>query len=381
MKFLHTGDLHIGKMLNEFSLLADQEYFLKQIITIAKEKKVDAIAIAGDIYDRSIPSTESVSLLNRFLVELFLEKIKVLMISGNHDSSERISFAGDILEKQELYIAGDLYSEEADPKPKCITLNDEFGTIDFVLLPFVKPATVGAASSREAVKILLERAETTAGRKVLVTHFFVTDGDRLPELSDSETSVHVGGLDNVEAALFSGYDYTALGHIHKPQQIGTRPVYYAGTPMKYSFSECFQTKSIQLVTMEEKGKLSVEKIPLRYLHDLRKIKGKLEELIAPEIVAAGDCEDYIQAILTDEEELIDPMGTLRSVYPNVMQILYDKNELSDSDFASNLTIRKASILELFQEFYEDIRGIELPQDRAVIVEALAKEAQEGGTCS
>ena len=376
MKFLHTGDLHLGKTLNEFSLLADQEFFLEQIITMAKENAVDAVILAGDIYDRSIPSTDAVLLLDRFLVALTSAKIKVLMISGNHDSAERVSFVGNILEKQGLFIAGSLEDFTECKKPKCVRLEDAYGEVAFVLLPFIRPATVGAQTSREAVQLLLEGMELPCERKVLVTHFFVTDGDRLPELSDSETSVHVGGLDQVEAALFADFDYTALGHIHKPQQIGSKPVYYAGTPMKYSFSEVHQTKSIQLITMEEKGKVTVQKIPFKLHHDLRKIKGKLEELISPEIVAAGNNEDFLQVMLTDEEELIDPMGTLRSVYPNVCQIFYEKNEMTGTLGEPTLSVRNASILELFEEFYLSVRGSELPRERALLVELLAKEAQE-----
>ena len=373
MKFLHTGDLHIGKSLNEFSLLEDQAFFLDQIIEITMQQKVDAVVLAGDIYDRSIPSTEAVSLLDRFLVNLAEKNIKVLMISGNHDSSERVSFAGDILDKQGIYIAGSI-----EEQPKTVTLKDTFGTIDFVLLPFVRPANVGTTNSREAVFKLLSNASTQSERKVLVTHFFVTDQDRLPELSDSETTVHVGGLDHVEASLFTGYDYTALGHIHKPQQIGDRPVYYAGTPMKYSFSEVHQTKSVQIVTFNEPGNLSVEKMEIPLLHDFRKIKGKLEELIAPETVSLADPQGYLQVTLTDEDELIDPMGTLRSVYPNVCQILFEKNDLSEREIEFEAKVRNASIPELFAEFYEYVRGSELPEDRKDLIRILEKEAQEGG---
>jgi len=372
MKFLHTGDLHIGKSLNEFSLLEDQAFFLNQIIELSMKQQVDAVILAGDIYDRSIPSTEAVSLLDHFLVELTKKKIKVLMISGNHDSSERVSFAGDILEKQQVYIAGCI-----EEQPKCIPLEDAYGTIDFVLLPFVRPANVGTSNSREAVQKLLSNVKTQSERKVLVTHYFVTDHDRLPELSDSETTVHVGGIDNVEASLFDGYDYTALGHIHKPQQIGNKPIYYAGTPMKYSFSEVYQTKTVQVVTMKEPGNLTVEVIPIPLLHDFRKIKGKLEELISPEIVAMSDPTDYLQVTLTDEDELIDPMGTLRSVYPNVCQILFEKNDLSTQEKEFEALIRNASIPELFSEFYEYVRGSKLPEDREELIRILEKEALEG----
>ena len=218
MKFLHTSDLHIGKNVNGFSMLEDQKHILEQMKQIAMEEKVDAVVVAGDIYDRAIPSTEAVELLDDFLTSLLAEKIPVLMISGNHDSGERVAFADRILEKQGLYIAG---GDEGDVKR--VTFEDEYGMVDFVCLPFVKPAVVGAKSSAEAVENILSGVPMTLDlrtRHVLVTHFFVTgESGEAPELSDSETKVNVGGLDNVPASLFGMFDYVALGHIHKPMNI------------------------------------------------------------------------------------------------------------------------------------------------------------------
>lgn len=382
MKFLHTGDLHIGKVLHEMSLLEDQKHILQEIVQIAEQEKVDAVVIAGDIYDRSIPAVEGVSLLDNFLTQLSQKGIAVLLISGNHDSGERLSFMDSVLKKQHIYIAGDAGGELTR-----VDFSGQEETVTFVLLPFVKPAQVGAKNSDEAVRLILER-EGLAGentekghRFVLVTHFFVTDAGREPELSDSESPVHVGGIDNVEADAFSFFDYVALGHIHKPQQIGERAVYYAGTPLKYSFSEVLQEKSVILAELRD-GQTTVRRRVLHPLRDMRKIKGRLADLMQPEITAQADKEDYIQAVLTDTEELIDPIGTLRSVYPNILQIILEKNERqSETSEKRAEAVRQKSMEELFSEFYVLLRGEEPDEERmSEVRQALdaAREAEEQG---
>lgn len=376
MKFIHTADLHIGKVINDVSMLEDQRHILHQILETARSRKVDALVLAGDIYDRAIPPAEAVVILGDFLQETVDAGIRVLLISGNHDSPERIGFAGEILEKQGVSIAG-VYQGEL----KQVRLKDEYGEVTFVLMPFVKPAQAGAKTSSEAVAKMLEplrngKMNTKNQRNVLVTHYFVTNQGQEPELSDGETTIHVGGLDNVEVSLFEGFDYVALGHIHKPQQIGDRPVYYAGASLGYSFSEAGQTKYVNLVELGKKGQVSVEKIPLTPRHELRKIRGKIAELMKPEIVAAADCMDYIQAELTDEEELIDPIGTLRTVYPNIMQMILAKNEKrAGGEYAVRLEERKKSIPELFRGFYTMIRGEEPDERRMALIEDVAKEAE------
>ncbi len=364
MKFLHTGDLHIGKVLHEMSLLEDQKYILKEIVKIAEQEKVDAVVVAGDVYDRSIPAVEAVSLLDEFLTDLSERNIVVLIISGNHDSGERLSFMNTVLEKQKIFITGN--STENLSK---IEWKKDGEQITFVLFPFIKPAQVGAKSSDEAVRLVLEREGLSGENKekdhkyVLITHFFVTDGGKTPELSDSESPVHVGGIDNVEASAFSFFDYVALGHIHKPQKIGEREVYYAGTPLKYSFSEAAQEKSVVLVEIG-KEEQSVKRIPLKPLRDMRKIRGSLQELMKPEITALADTNDYIQAVLTDKEELIDPIGTLRNVYPNVMQIILEKNEVKTKTTTNRAEqISQKSALELFEEFFELLRGEKMDEAR------------------
>lgn len=366
MKFLHTADLHIGKVLHEMSLLQDQQYVLAQIAELAQKEKVDAVVIAGDVYDRSIPSVEAVALLDSFLTQLSEQNITVLMISGNHDSGERLSFMDTILKRQKIYIAG-----EADRTLQRVDFKEGEETVTFVLLPFLKPSLVKAGNSEEAVRTILER-EGFYGKElqpkdehhkyVLVTHFFVTGGSQEPELSDSETTVNIGGIDKVDASLFSCFDYVALGHIHKRQKIGDGQVYYAGTPLKYSFSEALQEKSVYLVDTK-KTPVSVTAVPLSPLHDMRKIKGRLLELTSKEVREAADAEDYIQAVITDKEELIDPMGTLRSVYPNAMQLIVEKGEKTDQTAYRAENVRRKTTLELFEEFYRLLREEDLDEDR------------------
>lgn len=380
MKFLHTGDLHIGKKIFEQSLLEDQKVILDQIEKIAYANEVDAVLIAGDVYDRSVPSTEAVKLLDDFLTRLVDRGIKVIMISGNHDSPERVAFADRILEKKGLYIAG-TYRDCL----KTVTLTDDYGPVEIVCMPFVKPAQVNATNSAEAVEKMLTtdqqekaaKAVPSPTRSVLITHYFVVgDGGEAPELSDSESDINVGGLDSVPAGLFHDFDYVALGHIHKPQKIGKGEIYYAGSPLKYSFSEAKGSKSVNLVTLKAPGEVEVERIALTPLHEMRCITGKLDELMKTGLLEQSQTEreDYIQATLTDTEELIDPIGSLRSVYPNTLQIILAKNkEQNLTEYESSIQSVKKSTEELFSEFYEMIKGEPLDDKRREIV----REAAEG----
>lgn len=372
MKFLHTADLHIGKTVNGFSMLEDQRHILRQMLELAVKQKVQAVVIAGDVYDRSIPTAEAVGVLDEFLTACGREEIRVLCIAGNHDSPERISFAEGILKKQGIYLAGS-FSRAL----RHVRLEDAYGEVDFTLLPYVKPALAKAGSSMEAVAGLLredgalQKEGGFRGRRVLVTHFFVTDAGRPPELSDSETTVNVGGLDQVEAALFADYDYVALGHIHKPQKIGSHAVYFAGSPLKYSFSEWQQEKSVNLVEMNSDG-VEVKKLPLTPLREMRVIQGRLEELVSSEVAALADKNAYVQARLTDETELIDPMGTLRTVYPNLMQLVFCRKERQDGmeknmEYQTRITGSRKSTPELFEDFYRVVREEEMDEERRKIV--------------
>ena len=392
MRFLHISDIHIGKVVNDFSMLEDQQFILEQIAGIAQANAVDAVVIAGDVYDRAIPSGEAVTLFDKFLTRLSAQGIQVLIISGNHDSPERLSFGKQLFSRQGIHIAGvpeghPMTVEFQELAPGSVRKQI---TTQFVLLPFMKPAQMDASTSEDAVKKALERywaEEKTSGKKrknrVLVTHFFVTDSGREPELSDSETTVHVGGLDNVDASLFDGFDYTALGHIHKPQQVGQHPVWYAGSPLKYSFGEAKQEKCVILVSMGEKGLLEVQTILLRPMREMRRIYGSLNELLEAGWEDQGK-EDYIQANLSDKGELIDPIGTLRSVYPNVMQIVrnVEGQGIDCAGFETSQSrhlAEKKDMLALFESFYLEIKGEELSEDGKRIVESLVKEleGQEG----
>lgn len=391
MKFLHTGDWHLGKRLYEVSLIEEQKDVLKQIAMLAKKEQVDAVVIAGDIYDRPIPPAEAVELLDGFLTGMVQAEIPVILISGNHDSPERVAFGEQILGRQGVHIAGPY-----EGHLKIVTLQDAYGPVEFVCMPFVKPAVLGCGSNADAVQKMLEPPSDsgqsrelppeqdtgeTASRRVLVTHYFVTgEGGAVPELSESETDVNVGGLDSVSAALFRGFSYVALGHIHKPQRLG-EGIFYAGSPLKYSFSEARTTKTVQLVTLDATGHSQVQQIPLAPLRDVRCIKGRLEELIqnVEQRMQEAGCnrEDYLQVTLTDLEELMDPISTLRSVYPNVLQILMEKNLVTREDgYISELPTARKSTEQLFGEFYQLLREEELDEKRREVVKQAAEEAEQ-----
>lgn len=381
MRFLHIADLHIGKIVNDFSMLEDQKFILEQIAGMAKANQADMVVIAGDVYDRAIPPAEAVTLFDRFLNELSEAGIQVAMISGNHDSPERLCFGESFLRKQGLHIAGvqkDGLCRVNFSEPECET--------EFLLLPFVKPAQLEVRTSSEAVELLLDKYwqetsdKTAPGKnRILVTHFFVTNGGKEPELSDSETTVHVGGLDNVDVSLFQGFDYVALGHIHKPQQIGTYPVWYAGAPLKYSFGEVNQTKSVLLVTMDKEGLKEVRKLPLRPLREMRKIRGNLKELLEEDISGEREqLKDYVQAILTDKGELIDPIGTIRSRYPNVMQIVREdvKGDLGDGEIKTGRApAGQKDARALFEAFYQEVRETNLTDEGKQIITDIIRELE------
>lgn len=398
MKLLHTADLHIGKVVNEFSMLNDQKYILQQILEIAEEEEIDGIIIAGDVYDRSVPPAEAVTVLDWFLSTLIERGIKVYMISGNHDSAERVGFANKILDDQGLYIGGTY-----DGTTKKVHVEKENVSVDLYLLPFVKPQIVnyyekGTESEPEsmdnpengagnaAIRTFEEAVQTSISHmeldkdavNILVTHHFVTSGGILPEQSDSETSLSLGGIDKVDTSVFDDFDYVALGHIHRPQKIGRDTIRYAGSPLKYSFSEVTQKKSVTILTITEEKQIQIQTRPLHPLHDMRKIKGTMKDLMNPEYYQLADTNDYIHATLTDSVELLDPIGTLRSVYPNIMQIQLEKNLQETKVDKANLETRKMkSPLELFDEFYTSVTGREFDEKRRAIMEEIVESVTGG----
>ena len=376
MRILHTGDLHIGKTVNNFSMLEDQKYVLTQMVEYVREKNAQVFIIAGDVYDRAIPTAEAVSVFDEFIEKLHETGVTILCISGNHDSPERLSFAQEILEKKGVHFAG-VY------KGKCkqVRLTDEDGPVVFTLMPFVKPALLSETTSDMAVRHMLTDTVRNGEkeRQVLITHYFVTNAGVQPELSDSESHVLVGGLDNVDCSLFAGFHYTALGHIHKPQRMDKDnslygPVVYDGSPLAYSFSECGQQKGIVYVELDGDGTARIENLPLTPLHKMRKLKGDLINLTSPLVVGMEPCEDYLQITLTDDEELIDPIGTLRRVYPNVMQLLFEKREKEAvGEVAAQNDIEDKPIAELFADFYELLRGQRPDEAREKVIKEVIEE--------
>lgn len=377
MKFLHTADLHIGKTVNEFSMLEEQKNTLKQILDYAIEEKADGIVIAGDIYDRSIPPAEAVKVFDEFITEVSKENIALLMVSGNHDSPERLSFASGILENKNIFIEGNF-----NGKIKKVVLKDSFGKVNFYLLPFVRQMTIKAYLNKdihnqnEAIKELLDNTDIdTSERNVIVTHYFVTNSGKEPDRCDSETLASVGDVENVDVTAFEKFDYVALGHIHGAQKIGEKEVYYSGSPIKYSFSEVNHKKGINLVDIGEKGNITVKRLELKPLHDMRCIKGTIGQLMCEEVYSLGDTKDYICATLTDKDEIYDAMGKIRSIYPNTMKIIIEKNEVDK--FKENIGssgIVSKNPMDLYKDFYEMVTGEEIDEEREKIINEVINTA-------
>ena len=351
MKLIHLSDLHIGKRVNEFSLLEDQRYILEQILAVIDQEQADGVLIAGDIYDKPVPPAEAVQVFDDFLTRLAERKTPVFAISGNHDCAERVAFGARLMSGTGVYL-----SPVYDGKVTGITLEDEYGEAVIWLLPFVKPALVRhvfadeeAGSYQEAVRIAVDHiAAEEEKRNVLLAHQFVTGAFRC----ESE-EILVGGLDNVDVSVFDRFDYVALGHIHSPQQVGRETVRYCGTPLKYSFSEAEQEKSVTVVELGKKGQVGIRTVPLRPLRDMRRIRGTYLELTALSFYQDTNREDYIQAVLTDEEDVPDGLMKLRVIYPNLMKLEYDNQRTRDNrEISGTCEAEQKSELELFEEFYE-----------------------------
>ncbi|KAB1436560.1 exonuclease SbcCD subunit D [Candidatus Galacturonibacter soehngenii] len=381
MKLMHISDLHIGKRVNEFSMIEDQRFILEQMIEIAINEKVDGILIAGDIYDKSQPSSEAVLLLDYFLTSLTDLDIPVFVISGNHDSPERLNFGSKLLHKNKLYITsmfhGTLESFE---------LTDEYGAIRIYLLPFLKPAMLRPFFAEpidtydEAIKKVIQTTSVdTSKRNILLAHQFIINGSIQPERSDSE-NISVGGLDQIDASAFKDFDYVALGHLHGPQKIGRDTIRYSGSPLKYSFSEVHQKKSVVVLEIKNKGEITTNLIPLTPKHDMRKIKGPIEELIALGKADAKGMYDYIYATLTNEEELYDAIGQLRAVYPNIMGLDYENSKTQTAATTSiNYDLSALSIrspLTLFSEFYKMQNNSELAKEQEELMEDIFLQSGE-----
>ena len=385
MKLLHLADLHIGKRVYEYSMLEEQKQVLLQAFQMAKEHKVDAVLIAGDVYDKNIPTIEGVKLFDTFLTALKTKNIPTFIISGNHDSAERLSFGRHLFENAQIYLSG-TYEEEILKK----TLVDEFGEVDIYLLPFLKPQQIEVTENEEkpedytgAIKIVLNRLNIDKTRRnVLVAHQFVGGGSEEPLRADSETQ-SVSGIDMVDYRVFEDFDYVALGHLHGAQHVGRETVRYAGSPVKYSFSEARQVKSATLVILGEKKQkedaavtdITVEKLPFVPLHDMREIKGTLEQLTSREILAEADASDYMHITLTDEEEIYDVFGKLRAVYPNLMALDFDnaRTRAAGTTALDGAAIKEKTTMELFRDFFEKQAGCELNPMQEKIMEDIMEE--------
>lgn len=353
MKLIHLADLHIGKRVNEISMIEDQRYILKQVLECVAEEQPDGILIAGDIYDRMVPSVEAVQLLDTFLTELSNQKVPVYLISGNHDSAERVSFGAKLLTKSQIYMA-----TQYQGKMEKVTMQDAYGRVNLYLLPFLKPAQVravwkeeaeGISTYQDAIDFVMAKEEINPEeRNVLVAHQFVAGA----QTCDSEER-SIGGLDQIAATSYQVFDYVALGHLHGPQQVSRKTIRYAGTLLKYSFSEIYHKKSITIVELREKGQVEVRQRPVHPLHDMRQLRGNYEELVKRENYENTDTEDYLRIILSDEEDIYDAVGKLRVIYPNLMRLEYDNTRTRKRQtIGETEPVEKKMPIDFMEELYQ-----------------------------
>ena len=375
MKLIHLSDLHLGKRVGEVSMLEDQAYILDRVLDIVDGAGPDALLIAGDVYDKSVPSAEAVTLFDDFLCRLARRKLPVLVISGNHDSPERLAFGSRLMEGAGVHL-----SPGYDGNVKPITLTDEHGPVDFWLLPFLKPAHLRRFYPEETIDSYTDAVGAAIAhmnidpsrRNVLLCHQFVTGA----ATCESEELI-VGGTDNVDAAVFDGFDYVALGHLHGPQNVGSSRIRYCGTPLKYSFSEASQYKSVTVAELGEKGDLTLHTVPLTPRHDMRVIQGTFAQLTAENSDAAGEREDYLHIILTDEEDVPEALGRLRLVYPNILKLSYDNTRTRTSQSVDRAQrVAQKSPLELFEELYETQNNQPMSQEQRDFAQRLIEQLRE-----
>ena len=379
MKLIHLSDLHLGKRVNEFSMIEDQKYILNEILRIIDEEAPDGILLAGDLYDRPVPSAEAVRTFDRFLTQLAERKIPVYAISGNHDSAERIAFGSQIMSS-----SGICMSPVYDGKTEKYCLTDSYGEVWIHLLPFVRPATVRhGLEGEEEVDEIRTYQEAVQGavahmeidkryRNVLIAHQFVVGAMRC----DSE-EISVGDIDQVEADVFRDFDYVALGHIHRPQKMGRETLRYSGTPLKYSFSEADHKKSVTIVELLEKGNVRVSTVPLIPRRDMRKLRGTYMDVTAKDHYTAENKMDYLQITLTDEEDVPGALQKLRTVYPNLMRLEYDNKRTRENREVQAVEAQEQkSELQLFEEFYELLNNEPMKEEQTEFVEKLIQDLKE-----
>lgn len=372
MKFIHLSDLHIGKRVNEMSMMEDQAYILDQILKIIDDELPDAVLIAGDVYDKSIPTTEAVELLDRFLYRLSKRDAEVFIISGNHDSSERLAFGSRLIDQSGIHIAPVYRGEVKSYMVKGVNIR---------LLPFIKPAHVRPYFAEEKINsyndalrvVVKEMHIDDDQRNILVTHQFVTGSSR----TESE-DISVGGTDNIDAEIFADFDYVALGHIHRPQNCGSEKIRYCGTPLKYSFSEAKDQKSVTIGELSENGDLTIRTVLLTPLHDMVEIRGAYEELTARSYYDGTSLqEDYVHITLTDEEDIPDAVGKLRTIYHNLMKLDYDNQRTRASGgLLPEAKVESKSPLELFEDFFCVQNGQELTEEQKTYLQAVIESVWE-----
>lgn len=376
MKLVHLSDLHIGKRVNGFSMVEDQKYILAEIAAVIERERPDAVLVAGDVYDKSVPPADAVQVFDDFLFRLSELAVKVFVISGNHDSPERLAFGNRLMDSRGVYIAS-VYCRGIRP----VALTDAYGKVNFYMLPFIKPAQVKAQFAEEEINSYTDAVRVAVRdmnickdeRNVLITHQFVTGA----AVCDSE-EISVGGSDNVDADVFDGFDYVALGHLHGPQNVGRESIRYSGTPLKYSFSECRHQKSVTIVEMGEKGCISIRTEALSPRLDMREIRGTYLDVTAKSFYEQFNRNDYLRVILTDEEDIPEGLAKLRVIYPNIMNLEYDNTRTrSDAAIEGAEAVEEKTPFELFAELFELQNNRPLGEEQADLVKGMIEQIWGG----
>lgn len=376
---MHLADFHLGKRVNGFSMMEDQEYILNRILEIMEEEQPDGLLIAGDVYDKTIPPAEAVRLMDDFLTAVAAKHVPVFLISGNHDSAERVAFGHQLMQGSGIWI-----SPVYDGTIRHHTLEDRWGEVNIYLIPFLRPSVVRSffpdveiEDYTDALRTIIEDLQVdTSRRNVVLAHQFVTAAGALPETCDSE-QLSVGGLDRVDGSVFSPFDYTALGHLHGPQRVGSETIRYAGSPLKYSFSELHQKKSVTVAELRAKGETEIRQIPLQPRREMIELRGTFEEILE-EARKKGELQtDYYHMILTDETDVVDALSRLREYYPNIMLLDYDNRRTRSQKEVEQLDrVEERTPGELFAALYEQQNGQEMDSDRKEYLDGLIREIWE-----
>lgn len=376
---MHLADLHLGKRVNGFSMMEDQEYILNRILEIMEEEQPDGLLIAGDVYDKTIPPAEAVRLMDDFLTAVAAKHVPVFLISGNHDSAERVAFGHQLMQGSGIWI-----SPVYDGTIRHHTLGDRWGEVNIYLIPFLRPSVVRSffpdveiEDYTDALRTIIEDLQVdTSRRNVVLAHQFVTAAGALPETCDSE-QLSVGGLDRVDGSVFSPFDYTALGHLHGPQRVGSETIRYAGSPLKYSFSELHQKKSVTVAELRAKGETEIRQIPLQPRREMIELRGTFEEILEEARKKGEPQTDYYHMILTDETDVVDALSRLREYYPNIMLLDYDNRRTRSQKEVEQLDrVEERTPGELFAALYEQQNGQEMDSDRKEYLDGLIREIWE-----